>query len=255
MTKVQSGDRLTTKRSSAGRAGTRLELYYVPASGFMARTKPGPLRDRPQDWLVWHFTHKGNLEEICAFGSLLPSSRVRPRRSVANEDVKVRRTYLVEPDEEYPEGTVRDHVPFYIAAKSPMLFAVTSPGTQPYKAPSSDLVFIGVVLGDLIEAGLIWCISNGNASSGYTQFSRNISTIGSFVDFDLLCQKIWKNTPDDQYRQGRRAAECLVLGEVPLHLSRVIITRDSAGLIQPQKLLRTIGGARQYHAMRDIFYN
>jgi hypothetical protein len=221
----------------------------------MARTKPGPQRDLPQDWLVWHFTHRDNLEEICASGWLLPSSQIHPRRSVANEDVKGRRTYLVKPDEDYPESTVRDHVPFYIAAKSPMLFAVTSPGNQPYKASSSDLVFIGMVLGDLIEAGLTWCISNGNASSGYTQFSRDLTKIGSFVDYSLLCQKMWKNTPDDQNRQGRRAAECLVLGGVPLHLSRVIVTRDPAGLTKPGELLKTVGGARQYHAMRDIFYN
>jgi hypothetical protein len=221
----------------------------------MARTKPGPQRERPRDWLVWHFTHRENLEEICAFGSLRPSSHVHPQRSVANEDVKMRRTYPVDPDEAYPESTVRDHVPFYIAAKSPMLFAVTSPGTQPYKAESSDLVFIGVVLGDLIDSGLTWCISNGNASTEYTDFSRDISTLGSFVDFDLLCQKMWKNTPEDQHRQGRRAAECLVLGEVPLHLSRVIITRQSSGLIQPKELFKTVAGARQYHATSQIFYN
>ncbi len=232
-----------------------MDLYYVPASGFMARRKPGPRRESPQDWLVWHFTHRDNLEEIRASGSLLPSPRAAPRRSVANDDVKGRRTYWVRPDEDYPASTVRDHVPFYIAAKSPMLFAVTSPGTQPYKALSPDLVFIGVVLGDVIDAGLTWCISDGNASSGYTQFSRDLNQIGDFVDFDLLCQKMWKNTPDDLYRQGRRAAECLVLGEVPLHLVRVIVTRDDAGLSQPRELFKTVGGVRQYHAMRDIFYN
>lgn len=71
-----------------------------------------------------------------------------------------------------------------------MLFAVTSPGSQPYKAESADLVFMGVVLGDLIDADLTWCISNGNASSGYTQFSRDLGQLGEFVDFDLLCQRM-----------------------------------------------------------------
>lgn len=66
---------------------------------------------------------------------------------------------------------------------------------------------------------------------------------------------MWRNTPEDPYRQGRRAAECLVLGEVPLHLGRVIVTRDAAGLNQPRELFKTVGGTRQYHAMRDIFYN
>lgn len=221
----------------------------------MARNGPRPLRDRPRDWIVWHFTHKDNLEAITGFGRLVPSSHVTPKRSVANQEVKARRTYLVRPDDDYPKSTVRDHVPFYIAAKSPMLYAVTSPGPQSFKAPSSDLVFMGSALGDLIDSGLTWCISNGNASSEYTEFSRDLDRLGEFVDFDLLCQRIWMNTPDDPYRQGRRAAECLILGVVPLHLVSVIVTRDDAGLSLPQRLFSTVGGVRQYHAMRDIFYN
>lgn len=114
---------------------------------------------------------------------------------------------------------------------------------------------MGVVLGDLGNAGLTWCISNGNASSGFTTFSRDFDWIGAFVDFDLLCQRMWNNTVDDPYRQGRRAAECLVLGSVPLQLVSVIVTRDAAGLSRARQPLETVGGARQYHAMRDVFYN
>jgi hypothetical protein len=174
---------------------------------------------------------------------------------VANDDVKDRRTYWVRPDDDYPASTVRDHVPFYIAAKSPMLYAVTSPGPQAYKAKSPDLVFMGAVLGDLIDSAMTWCISNANASAWYTAFSRRLDQIGDFVDFDLLCQQMWNNTIDDPHRQGRRAAECLVLGRVPLHLVSVIVTRDDAGLERARQHLETVGGMRQYHAMRDIFYN
>jgi hypothetical protein len=77
---------------------------------------------------------------------------VQPLRSVANDDVKDRRAYAVAPDATYPRCTVRDHVPFYVAAKSPMLFAVISPGPGKYKTKSSELVFLGSVVGDIIEA-------------------------------------------------------------------------------------------------------
>lgn len=233
----------------------KLDLHYMPDSGFMARGAPGPQRERPRDWLVWHFTHMDNIEAIAASGCLFPSSDVAPCRSVANDDVKDRRTYRVRPDDDYPASTVRDHVPFYIAAKSPMLYAVTSPGPQAHKAKSQDLVFMGAVLGDLIDSTLTWCISNGNASSGFTAFSRKLDQIGDFVDFDLLCQKMWYNTIDDPYRQGRRAAECLVLGRVPLQLVSVIVTRNDAELRRARQHLETVGGMRQYRAMRDIFYN
>lgn len=221
----------------------------------MACGEQGPVRERPRDWLVWHFTHRDNLAEICSSGSLLPSSQVQPRRSVANDRVKSRRTYQVKPDEDYPMSTVHDHVPFYIAAKSPMLFVVTSQGREAYRADSRDLVFMGVVLGDLADAALTWCVSDGNAAAAYTQFSRDLDNLGTFVDFDLLCQRMWNNTPDDPDRQSRRAAECLVLGAVPLDLVRVIVTRDATGLAEPKRLFNAVGGARQYHAMRDIFYN
>ena len=194
--------------------------------------------------------HKNNLRDICAAGRLLPSSIVFPTRSVANQAVKDRRTYYVTPDHHYPTSTVSDHVPFYVAAKSPMVYAVTSPGEQAYKAPSEDLVFLGAVLGDIDEAGLTWCVSNGNAASGYTDYSRDLGGLGDFVDFELLQQRIWRNTPDDPYRQGRRAAECLVLGEVPLDLISVVIARTEGSLEYAGSLLSGVGGMRQYTSYR-----
>ncbi len=231
-----------------------LDLHYVPDSGFVARNG-GPRRDSPSDWVVWHFTHRDNLELICGGGFLLPSSVIEPRRSVANERVKGRRTYSVVPDNEYPTSIVHDHVPFYMTAKSPMLYVVTSPGSAPFKAPSTELVFLGAVLGDLIDAGLTWCISNGNASSRYTEYTRDLDAIGDFVDFELLCARIWRDTPDDPYRQGRRAAECLVLGPVPIELISVVVTRDQPGLNYASEQFDGLPGIRQYHVMPEIFYN
>lgn len=232
-----------------------MNLRYIPDSGFMAKGTSGPRRDNVTDWLVWHFTHVSNIPAICEAGRLLPSAVVQPRRSVANDDVKDRRTYVVAPDATYPRSCVRDHVPFYIAAKSPMLFAVTSPGSGTYKARSSELIFLGSVVGDIVEAGLTWCFSNGNASSSYTSFTRDLSRIGNFVDFDLLCQRMWRNTVEDPFRQGRRAAEFLVLGEVPLHLVTVVVARDEIGLAEARKHLTDTSISRQYFAMDAIYYN
>ena len=230
-------------------------MAYLPASGFIARGDAGPRRDNPRDWLVWHFTHKLNLGAICASGKLLPASSVEPPRNVANQDVKGRRSMPVRPDTEYPPSSVHDHVPFYIAAKSPMLFVVTQSGKESYRARSADLVFMGAVLGDLIDARVTWCVSDGNAAAGYTQFTRVVDDLSGFVDFDLLCQRMWRNTAEDPHRQGRRAAECLVLGEVPLELIRVVVTRNESDLDFVRAAFSSVGGERQYFAKQDIFYN
>lgn len=241
------------QRSERGDA--TVDLRYIPDSGFMARGTSGPRRDNVTDWLVWHFTHLSNIPAICEAGKLLPSAAVQPRRSVANDDVKDRRTCAVAPDVTYPQSAVRDHVPFYVAAKSPMLFAVTSPGSGRYKAKSSELVFLGSVVGDVIEAGLTCCFSNGNAASSYTSFTRDLGQVGNFVDFDLMCQRMWRNTPEDPFRQGRRAAEFLVLDEVPLGLITVVVARNEAGLAEVRRHLKDSSIPRQYRATDAIFYN
>lgn len=243
-----------TTFDGGGERASKLDITCVPDSGFVARGPVAPQRHRPRDWFVWHFTHKDNLQSITGDGCLLPSSRATPQRSVANEEVKSRRTYQVRPDPSYPLSTVREHVPFYIAAKSPMLYVVTRPGPESYRTQSSDLVFMGLTLGDIVDAGLTWCVSNGNASSRYTQFSHDLVQMGGFVDFDLLCQRMWSETQEDPFRPGRRAAECLVLGRVPLNLVSVIVTRDTGGLGLPKRLFENVGGVRQYRAMREIFY-
>jgi hypothetical protein len=180
---------------------------------------------------------------------------VKPVRSVANPNVKERRTWPVEPDPAYPQSAVHDHVPFYLTAKSPMLYVVTQNGEETYRAKSADLVFLGVALGDVIDSGATWCMSDGNAASAYTQFSRDVDTLGDFVDFDLLCRKMWNNTADDSNRQGRRAAELLVLKEVPLQLVSVVLTRNEPELGYVQECFGVVRGQREYHAMTAVFYN
>ena len=232
-----------------------MNLRYIPQSGFMARGGQGPRRDNPRDWVAWHFTHRDNLKAICRAGRLLPATSVKPVRNVANPNVKERRTWPVEPDPAYPQSSVHDHVPFYLTAKSPMLYVVTQNDEETYRAKSADLVFLGVALGDVIDSGATWCMSDGNAASAYTQFSRDVDALGDFVDFDLLCRKMWNNTADDSNRQGRRGAELLVLKEVPLQLVSVVLTRNEPELGYVQECFGAVRGQREYHAMTAVFYN
>jgi hypothetical protein len=66
---------------------------------------------------------------------------------------------------------------------------------------------------------------------------------------------MWKNTPEDPFRQGRRAAEFLVLGGVPVDLVTVVVARDEAGLVEARKHLTDSSISRQYRATDAIFYN
>lgn len=204
--------------------------------------------------MVWHFTHAANLGAIVQEGALLSATSIDPVVSVANRGVKERRaSVIVDPDGAYPESVVSDHVPFYIAAKSPMLYVVDR-GHPDYEGGCDELVFFGVALGDLADEGVVWCASDQNASTQRVAFSRDLTSLGSFVDFDLLCRRLWRNTPDDPDRMSRRAAEVLVLDRVPLEMVRVVVTKNEMTLARAHGALQTVGGERQYHVVRDLFY-
>lgn len=226
---------------------------YISPSGFFSRDG-GVARDRPRDWIVWHFTHMDNLSSIVAGGFLLPDSAVSAPTNVAYSSVKaLRAETVVQVDASYPAVRVNEHVPFYIAAKSPMLYVV-SRGHSEYSGGTGPLVFFGVALGDIIDSGATWCVSDGNAAAAFTRFSRDVDTLGNFVDFDLLCQKMWSKTPDDQDRPSRRAAEALVLGPVPLSMVSVVCCRDQARLDQAKDALKNVGGVRNHWVLPDMYY-
>ncbi|MFI9506877.1 DUF4433 domain-containing protein [Nocardia sp. NPDC052566] len=226
---------------------------YCRNSGFAARGGE-PARENPRDWLVWHFTHITNLSTMVTEQRLLPASKMQSNTNVANKEIKELRTQKqVTPDHHYPTATVSEHVPFYIAAKSPMLYVVCR-GHGEYKEGPDPLVLLGVTLGDIVDAGATWCVSDGNAAATLTRFSRELSTLGEFIDFDLLRQRDWSNTPDDGDRKRRRSAEVLVLAQVPLELVTRVCCSNEATLELAKGHLELVSGMREYGVNPEMYY-
>ncbi|WP_082455900.1 MULTISPECIES: DUF4433 domain-containing protein [unclassified Plantibacter] len=210
-------------------------MKHFPQSGFFGLDE-GPTRSNPEDWYVWHFTRVENLASIASEGSVLSDESKTQHLSVANADVKERRRTRLVTAPGYPEGrTVSSHVPWYFATKSPMLYVV-----QKNSSDNGDgLIFLGMRIGDLVESGLSWCASDANAAAALTQFSTDLGTLGDFVDFGLLCQQMWNNTPDDPDRKSRRAAEVLVYDRVPLELVTVVIAQTQPRVSEAKTILGT----------------
>jgi hypothetical protein len=231
-------------------------MSYFRESGFAALGSDLPRQTAPREWIVWHFTHSANLPGIVKSGHLYASTKQDPLVNVASYVVKARRRRIrVCPDESYPEGkSVADHVPFYIAAKSPMLYAVTK-GHLDYDGGCESLVFLGLPIGSIVDSGIIWCASDANAATDFVQFTRNVELLGSFVDFDLLCEQIWKGTPGDPNRSSRRAAEVLVLDQLPIDMITHVVARTGETLDPARSALESVGGTRQYRTEKDFYYD
>lgn len=86
------------------------------------------------------------------------------------------------------------------------------------------------------------------------KFSRQVDTLGTFVDFDLLCQRQWHNTDDDPNRQSRRAAEILVYGHVPFELVSYVCCYNTETMTRVRTLLDPVGGVRKYVIKPGMYY-
>lgn len=215
-------------------------MHRIWDSGFAAVSSPGPTEQNPSDWIAWHFTHLTNVDSIASVGALVCHSQGISHLDIADHEIKnsrlKRRIELPHP---YPESVVGDHVPFYFAPRSPMLYRIAKE-----RHDQVSLVYFGVRLGD-VTSELTWCVSDGNARSALTEFCSSIDGLGTFVDFNALRIKSWPSTEDPD-RARRRQAELLVHGQLPTSLIRYVVCKSDETLAAASAALRTVGGMMQY---------
>lgn len=183
----------------------------------------------PRCGRLYHFTHVDNLPTILHAGALLSDSVVTARGLLSNEagdpEIKARRRR--QPVTCPPGGFVADYVPFYFAARSPMMYKLYMGGVPSFTGDHRDLVYFVSDVGRMVSADVPFAISDRNAAKALADFTDDVSVLGDlatdsprsdFVDWPLMKARMWNNTPDDGERMERRMAEFLVGGEVPFDL-------------------------------------
>ncbi len=178
-------------------------------------------------WIV-HFTHVENLTGIIAEGKLICDAvacRGVTRTEVGDVGIKeARRRRGVDAG---PGGFVGDYVPFYFGPKSPMMFRIACDHRDniPGRYPDGDrpLTYLATTVGAVVDAGLLWVATDGNAATATTRFCSALDELDDLIDWPLMTEKKWNNTPDDPDRQRRRMAELLVHGEVPLPVIKLVV--------------------------------
>ncbi len=227
------------------------------ASGFTAAGPGKPSRRDPAAWYVWHFTHHRNLPQIASAGCLQPDSTARPTAPVTDPSIKQRRsTTPVDPLDAsgYPRSSVADHVPWYFTPRSPTLLRVVDGWNLAYQEGHRPLVLLGIRLADLAESNLNWCYSDRNAATSFVRFGTNLAALPSFIDFDLMTAREWKNTDEDPDRASRRAAEVLVHGRVPIGLVTAVAASNDDTLSDARATLDKCSGRRVYRVIPSYLY-
>lgn len=185
-----------------------------------------------------HFTRVEHLRQVANHG--LVADRVATERGlleieVGNPGIKaLRRAVTVKVP---PGGYVGDYAPFYFAPRSPMLYSIYRGNVPTYTGGCADLVYLITTVETLLEAARPLVFTDRNAALSYAKHSRDVADLESMIDWQLMEQRIWRNTPDEPDRMERRMAECLVHEVVPWKCFLEIAVANGACASQAEAVL------------------
>lgn len=187
-----------------------------------------PRRTGPPDHAIMHFTHIDNLAHILKDGAIHSDARVGAKlvTEVGDRSIKAaRRRNIVTCG---PGGCPANYVPFYFAARSPMMYRIARGSVTHYHDGQSPLVYLVTTVGLVVESSARWVFSNGNCGSPTTEYFDDLELLDIKVDWDLMRARLWHDTADDPARATRRGAEFLVHEQVPWRLVRRVVARTPA---------------------------
>lgn len=172
---------------------------------------------------IYHITHLRNIPSILAEGGLCCDDSVieRDLRStrIGYRDLKERRARTVVPIG--PKGTLSDYVPFYFAPRSPMLYVISKGRVPGYTEGQSPVLHLVASAEAVEHLALDFVFTDGHAYVAFSEFFNDLSQLDT-IDWDIMKEKYWHDTPDDGDRTRRRNAEFLVHRFFPWSLVREI---------------------------------
>lgn len=208
----------------------------------------------PQRGLLFHFTHMANLESIVRDGLSCDSvaRNGQLQVEVGNHDIKLRRRSRAVPIE--PGGVVSDYVPFYFAARSPMLYVIWRGQVPTYQAGQEDVVYLVTSIEEVTESGAQYVFTDRNATLGYARFESDPALVDTVVDWDLMEATMWNDQPGDWDRKERRMAEFLVHQHLPWEHVVGIGVIDDARRAKVEAVLASVGQGTPVRVRRNWYY-
>lgn len=203
---------------------------------------------------IYHFTHGSNLLPILGAGAIRAHALAGNETvaDIAEPGIKAKRAIKPVPCD--PGSCVGNYVPFYFAPRSPMLYSISRgnvTGVDPDQAP---IVYLVSSTERVTGAGLSFAFSDGNAATAITEFSNDTGLLATMVDWPLMEERYWRNTPEDGDRVRRRMAEFLVLDAVPIGLVDEVAVFDLRIEVRVREILHQAGIDLPVAVRRDWYF-
>ncbi len=183
------------------------------------------LQQELQHLFIFRMTHIDNVTFIAKNGLWPKLSPVQdpdfvPIGNPNIIDKRTNKTVVVIP----PGGVLGEYVPFYFSGHSPMLYNITT-GYGVKKVLQKDIVFLVCDALEIVNAGISYCFTDGNATKAISKFYNNLYGLRE-LDWNCIQSTIWKNTEEDYDRVRKKMAEFLVKEHIPTNLIREIIVKN-----------------------------
>lgn len=169
----------------------------------------------PEPVLLYHITHFDNLPDILRAGCLhcqqqLGHAGLHPV-NIAYPGIQDRR--LVRKVPCGPGGVLHDYVPFYFAPRSPMLLAIHNDRIQAYAGGQTPILHLVSSVPRIQATNHRFVFTDGHATMAFTRFFTETDDLDQ-IDWPLMREQYWSDTPQDPDRKRRRQAEFLVYNQV-----------------------------------------
>lgn len=209
----------------------------------------------PQRGLLFHITHLSNLTSIVRDGLWCDNevaASVSAPREIGNLAIKEQRRRRPVPLP--PSGSVADYVPFYFAARSPMLYSIYAGAVPSYQGGQKKIVYLVSSIDTIIEHGLRFVFTDRNAALGHARYGDDPANLADHIDWELMEARMWRNTSSEPDRMERRMAELLVHGHVPWAAITSVVTKTEKRSRQASAALTTVGATTPVSVQSDWYF-
>jgi hypothetical protein len=153
-----------------------------------------------------------------------------------------------------PGGMVSNYVPFYFAARSPMLYAISRGRVPAYQDGQEPIIYLVTDAKELSHHGCRFVFTDRNAYYATAKYESDLSHLDNLIDWPLMEGRYFKNTVEEPDRRERRMAEFLVRDQVPFRTISQIGVRSTARASAVRRILGNIGPLPQVSVIPEWYF-
>lgn len=173
-------------------------------------------------------------------------------RPIHNTDVQAaRRTTRIPCG---PQGTVHDYVPFYFGYLSVMLLNLKTGRVAGYDEGQEPLIYLKTTAQTVEQSGTCYVFSDGHGLATFTGWYDALCHLDE-VDWNIVYERYWRDTDEDNDRKRRKQAEFLVHQFCPWELIQEIgVLNDRMRDMVQTSLDNALGAHRPVVTVRPEWY-